>query len=59
MSALVLTLFVSLGLGVLGVLLFAHGVAQGDHEHVDRLSLLPLIDDDGDDHSPDEDPPDE
>lgn len=46
MSALVLTLFVSLGLAGLGVLLYAHGVHQGDHEHTDRLSLFPLHDDD-------------
>jgi len=47
MNALLLTLFVSLVLAGLGVLLFIHGVVQGDHEHADRLSLLPLEDDDG------------
>lgn len=46
MNALLLTLFVSLVLAGLGVLLFVHGVVQGDHEHADRLSLLPLEDDD-------------
>jgi nitrogen fixation-related uncharacterized protein len=51
MSALVLTLFVSLGLGALGVLLYANGVHQGDHEHTDRLALFPLHDDDAPDAS--------
>lgn len=47
MTALVLTLFVSLGLAFLAILLFAHGVVQGDHDHADRLSLLPLDEDTG------------
>lgn len=42
MNALYLTLFVSLVLAVGGVLLFVWGWARGDHEHLDRTSLLPL-----------------
>lgn len=45
MSALFLTLFVSLVLAAFGIVLFAKGVLQRDHEHADRLSLLPLEDD--------------
>lgn len=45
MNALYLTLFVSLGLVAGALLLFAAGWRQRDHEHVDRLSLLPLEDD--------------
>ncbi len=45
MNALFLTLFVSIVLALGGVLLFAFGFAQRDHEHADRLSLLPLHDD--------------
>jgi hypothetical protein len=44
-TALLLTLFVSLVLGALGVLGFVRGVVAGDHEHADRLSLLPLQND--------------
>lgn len=47
MNAILLTLFVSLALVGLGLLLFAHGVSQRDHEHADRLSLLPLDEDTG------------
>ncbi|MEM7199005.1 MAG: hypothetical protein AAF628_02000 [Planctomycetota bacterium] len=32
-------------LAVCGVLLFCYCVRQRDHEHVDRLSLLPLEED--------------
>ena len=45
MSALLLTLFVSSVLAALGVLAFAWGVRQGEHDHASRLSLLPLDDD--------------
>ena len=45
MNALFLTLFVSIILALGGVLLFAFAFKQRDHEHVDRLSLLPLHDD--------------
>jgi nitrogen fixation-related uncharacterized protein len=44
-NALILTLFVSLVLAAFAVLAFIYVVKQGDHEHNDRLSLLPLEDD--------------
>ena len=44
MNALFLTLFVSLILAFLGVLLFAFTYDQGSHHQADRLSLLPLDD---------------
>ena len=65
MSALYLTLFVSLMLVALFVAGFVHGVYQRDHDHLDRLSLLPLDDDAGPDvpgpdaHASVEDHPDE
>lgn len=45
MNALVLTLFISLSLAGLGVLGFFAAARQRDHDHSDRLSLLPLDDD--------------
>ena len=45
MNAIYLTLFVSLILAVLGVLLFLRGVHMGDQDHTERLALLPLDDD--------------
>ena len=39
---IVLQVFVSLMLVVSSVLLFALSVKQRDHEHADRLSLIPL-----------------
>jgi len=45
MNVLVITVFVSLILAVAGVLLFVSRVREGDFEHGDRLSLLPLGDD--------------
>lgn len=42
MNVLVLQVFVSLMLVAGGLLLFAWSVKQADHEHADRLSLLPL-----------------
>jgi hypothetical protein len=47
MNALVLTLFVSLLLAILGLLEFAMHLRRGDHRHGDRLALLPLDDDGG------------
>jgi|LauGreDrversion4_2_1035121.scaffolds.fasta_scaffold3563919_2 hypothetical protein len=47
MNALVLTLFVSLLLAMLGLLEFAMHLRRGDHRHGDRLALLPLDDDGG------------
>lgn len=42
MDALILTVFVSVVLSALAVLLFVWDVRQGGHDHHDRLSLLPL-----------------
>ncbi len=47
MNALILTLFVSLLLAILGLLEFAMHLRRGDHRHGDRLALLPLDDDGG------------
>lgn len=45
MEILILQVFVSLMLVVGSLLLFGHSMRQRDHEHADRLSLLPLADD--------------
>jgi hypothetical protein len=45
MNVLSLQVFVSLMLVLGGVLALLYSVAQADHEHADRLSLLPLEDD--------------
>jgi hypothetical protein len=45
MDVLILLVFVSFVLVIGGVLLLAFGLAQGDFEHAERLSLLPLADD--------------
>ena len=45
MNALIVTLFVSGGLVALGLLAFLAAFRQRDHEHADRLSLLPLEED--------------
>jgi len=45
MNALVLTLFVSALLFAYGLLQFAVAWRRKDHQHADRLSLLPLDDD--------------
>ncbi|HET9449613.1 MAG TPA: cytochrome oxidase [Aggregicoccus sp.] len=44
MSVVVLQVFVSLMLVASSVLLFLVSVRQRDHEHADRLSLIPLED---------------
>ena len=46
MNALVLTLFVSAILVGLGLLAFGFAVRQRDHDATDRLSFLPLAEDD-------------
>lgn len=45
MDVLILLIFVSFLLVLGGVLLLVFGLAQGDFEHAERLSLLPLSDD--------------
>lgn len=45
MNVLPLQVFVSLMLVVGAVLALAWSLKQSDHEHADRLSLLPLDDD--------------
>ncbi len=45
MNVILLQVFVSLMLVAGSVLLFAVSIRHGDHEHADRLSLLPLEDD--------------
>ena len=47
MDVLIVTIFVSLVLVVGGLVLFVSRLRQGDFEHGDRLSLLPLEDDTG------------
>ncbi|RYE78827.1 MAG: cytochrome oxidase [Myxococcales bacterium] len=46
MEVLILQVFVSLMLVVSSVVLFAYSVARRDHEHSDRLALLPIQTDD-------------
>ena len=45
MEVLIITIFCSLMLVLAGLLLFFKGVKEGDFEHGDRLSLLPLEED--------------
>lgn len=45
MDALIVTLFVSLVLVVAGLVLFVLRMRAGDFDHGERLSLLPLQDD--------------
>jgi len=45
MDALILTLFISLVLLAGALVLLAKVIDEGDMEHSDRLSLLPLEDD--------------
>ncbi len=47
MEVLILQVFVSLALVFGSLLLFAISTRQRDHEHADRLALLPLQDDTG------------
>jgi len=44
----------SVCLAALGVLLFLYSVRQEDHEHADRLSLLPLEEEPGETKEPGE-----
>ncbi len=45
MNVIPLLVLCSLFLGAFGVLMFLYSVRQRDHEHADRLALLPLEDD--------------
>jgi hypothetical protein len=45
-AVLTLQIFVSLVLVLGSLVLFAVSVRNRDHEHADRLSLLPMADDD-------------
>ncbi len=47
MEVLTLQIFVSLVLVLVSLLLFAHAAKGKAHEQADRLSLLPLADDEG------------
>ena len=42
MDILIVQVFVSLLLVIGGVVLLAYSIKQADHEHADRLSLLPI-----------------
>ena len=46
MDVIVMQVFVSLMLVVGGLVLFGISMRDRDHEHADRLSLLPMADDD-------------
>jgi hypothetical protein len=46
MEVVALQVFVSLMLVVGSVILFAYSVHKRDHEHADRLALLPIAQDD-------------
>ncbi|MCB9735818.1 MAG: cytochrome oxidase [Deltaproteobacteria bacterium] len=46
MNALYLTVFVSFVLAALGILLFLHSASNRTQDHIERLALLPLDDDD-------------
>lgn len=46
MNALYLTVFVSFVLAALGIILFLHSASNRTQDHIERLALLPLDDDD-------------
>jgi len=50
LDVLKVTVFISLLLAVAGLVLFVSRVKQGDLEHSDRLSLLPLEEDEQSDN---------
>ena len=47
MDILIALVFISLMLVIAGLVFFFSRLAEGDFEHGERLSLLPLEDDDG------------
>ena len=56
MDVLILQVFVSLMLVVGSLVLYGVSVRQRDHEHADRLSLLPMAADDARPAQPPEEP---
>lgn len=46
MEVVPILVFCSLALAAMGVAMFVLSTKQGDHEHAERLSLLPLEEDD-------------
>ena len=46
MNVIILQVFVGLSLAAAALILFAYSVRSGDHEHAERLSLLPIAHDD-------------
>jgi len=46
MNVIVMQVFVSLVLVIGALILFGTSMRHRDHEHADRLSLLPMADDD-------------
>lgn len=46
MNVIILQVFVGLILAAGALILFAYSVRSGDHEHAERLSLLPIAEDD-------------
>lgn len=47
MDVIVVLVFFSLGLVIAGLIFFFSRLSDGDFDHEERLSLLPLADDDG------------
>jgi len=47
MEVIVVLVFFSLALVIAGLIFFFSRLSQGDFDHGERLSLLPLADDDG------------
>jgi cbb3-type cytochrome oxidase maturation protein len=47
MDIIIALVFISLTLVIAGLVFFFSRLAEGDFEHGERLSLLPLADDDG------------
>ena len=52
MDVIIALVFISLTLVVAGLVFFFTRLFEGDFEHGDRLSLLPLADDDGTSEKP-------
>jgi hypothetical protein len=50
-DVIIALVFISLTLVIAGLVFFFSRLFDGDFEHGDRLSLLPLADDDGMDHA--------